>query len=310
MLVEMLPVAPGPAPDGDRRRTGPPPRRRRGAPGRDRGRQGLGAAAPGAAGRPSRSSRRNRRRLEERLKSLLAGLAAGRPEARRADRPAPGRVPRASAASTRAGHRRVFEKNCGICHQLGGKGARIGPQLDGIGSRGLDRLVEDILDPNRNVDQAFRVTILALKNGQVVSGLLLREEGEVLVLADAQGKEVRVPQSSVAERKTSPLLADAGQPRRSDHPRRTSIACSPTCSRSASRPTRRPRRPGRDNSLPGGPCRSGRWHPSGWSSSKPFTRIPAHRSQCLALQEAFHRVELEDSLGDLTVWPPCFSLTT
>src|SRR5207253_1198721 len=99
----------------------------------------------------------------------------------------------------------VFEKHCGICHQLGGKGTKVGPQLDGIGSRGIDRLLEDILDPNRNVDQAFRVTNFALKNGQVVSGLLLREEGEVWVLADAQGKEVRVPKSSVEQRQTSPL---------------------------------------------------------------------------------------------------------
>ncbi len=78
----------------------------------------------------------------------------------------------------------VFEKHCAVCHQLGGKGAKVGPQLDGIGSRGLDRLMEDVLDPNRNVDQTFRVTNLALKNGQIVSGLLLREEGEVLILAD------------------------------------------------------------------------------------------------------------------------------
>jgi putative heme-binding domain-containing protein len=99
----------------------------------------------------------------------------------------------------------VFEKNCGICHQLGGKGAKVGPQLDGIGSRGVDRLMEDILDPNRNVDQTFRQTNLALKSGQIVSGLLLREEGEVLILADSQGKEVRVPKSSIEERSTSPL---------------------------------------------------------------------------------------------------------
>jgi putative heme-binding domain-containing protein len=144
------------------------------------------------------------RRLEERLKSLLAGLLP-------ADQKLVALIDR-----RRAGFRKtsshppesgipVFEKNCGICHQLGGKGARIGPQLDGIGSRGVDRLVEDILDPNRNVDQAFRTTNLALKDGQVVSGLLLREEGEILVLADSQGKEVRVPKSSVEERQTSPL---------------------------------------------------------------------------------------------------------
>jgi putative heme-binding domain-containing protein len=65
--------------------------------------------------------------------------------------------------------------------------------------------MEDILDPNRNVDQTFRVTNLALKNGQIVSGLLLREEGEVLIIADSQGKEVRVPKSSVEERSISPL---------------------------------------------------------------------------------------------------------
>jgi putative heme-binding domain-containing protein len=97
----------------------------------------------------------------------------------------------------------VFAKNCGICHQVGGQGAKIGPQLDGVGVRGLDRLLEDTLDPNRNVDQMFRLTTLNLKKGQVVSGLLLKEEGAVLVLADAQGKEVRVSKDEVDERSTS-----------------------------------------------------------------------------------------------------------
>jgi putative heme-binding domain-containing protein len=99
----------------------------------------------------------------------------------------------------------VFEKNCAACHQIGGKGAKIGPQLDGIGNRGLERLLEDILDPNRNVDQTFRTTNLALKDGQVVSGLLLREEGAVLLMADAQGKEQRIPKDSVDERAMAPL---------------------------------------------------------------------------------------------------------
>jgi putative heme-binding domain-containing protein len=100
---------------------------------------------------------------------------------------------------------RVFEKSCAVCHTLANKGAKIGPQLDGIGARGFDRLVEDILDPNRNVDQAFRVTTLGLTNGQVVSGLLLREEGQVYVMADGEGKEVRVPRASVEDRTLSQL---------------------------------------------------------------------------------------------------------
>jgi len=100
---------------------------------------------------------------------------------------------------------RIFEKSCAICHQIAGKGAKVGPQLDGVGNRGLDRLLEDVIDPNRNVDQAFRSTTLLLKSGQIVSGLVLREEGEVIVLADAQGKDVRVPKNTVEERTVSQL---------------------------------------------------------------------------------------------------------
>jgi putative heme-binding domain-containing protein len=100
---------------------------------------------------------------------------------------------------------KVFEKNCSCCHQIAGKGSKIGPQLDGVGARGLDRLLEDIIDPNRNVDQAFRATSLVLRNGQALSGLILREEGEVLVLADAQGKETRIPKNAIEERTVSQL---------------------------------------------------------------------------------------------------------
>ncbi|WP_435016545.1 PVC-type heme-binding CxxCH protein [Tundrisphaera sp. TA3] len=108
----------------------------------------------------------------------------------------------------------VFARTCAACHQMGGKGARVGPQLDGVGVRGADRLLEDVLDPNRNVDQAFRVTNLALKDGRVVSGLLLRQDGQVFVMADAQGQEVRIPEDSVEERTTaqlSPMPANFGE---------------------------------------------------------------------------------------------------
>jgi putative heme-binding domain-containing protein len=98
---------------------------------------------------------------------------------------------------------KVFTQHCANCHQLGNKGAKVGPQLDGIGNRGLDRLLEDVLDPNRNVDQAFRLTTIYKKNGQLVSGLLLKEEGQVLVLADSKGKEVRVAKKDVDEKKVS-----------------------------------------------------------------------------------------------------------
>jgi putative heme-binding domain-containing protein len=110
-----------------------------------------------------------------------------------------------ASKSDRAAGRAIFEKNCMICHRLANKGPLIGPQLDGVGSRGLDRLLEDILDPNRNVDQAFRTTRLALDDGRTMSGLVLREEGQVIVLADNVGKEIRVTKGNVSERSVSQL---------------------------------------------------------------------------------------------------------
>lgn len=97
----------------------------------------------------------------------------------------------------------VFVKNCAVCHQLGGQGALIGPQLDGIGGRGLERIVEDVLDPNRNVDKAFRSTLFIMKDGEVNSGLFRREEGETVVVADSTGKEMRFPKAQVKERRES-----------------------------------------------------------------------------------------------------------
>lgn len=97
----------------------------------------------------------------------------------------------------------VFDKNCGVCHQIGRQGGLIGPQLDGIGNRGLDRLLEDILDPNRNVDRAFRSTVFVMKDGDVVSGLFRREEGELIVLADSTGKEVTLRANQVGRRQES-----------------------------------------------------------------------------------------------------------
>ncbi|MDB5302544.1 MAG: Cytochrome c, partial [Phycisphaerales bacterium] len=92
---------------------------------------------------------------------------------------------------------KVFTANCAVCHSIGGVGAHVGPQLDGMGVRGAARLCEDILDPSRNVDAAFRYSTYVLDSGDVVAGILRREEGDTLVVADAAGKEVTLQKSKI-----------------------------------------------------------------------------------------------------------------
>lgn len=97
----------------------------------------------------------------------------------------------------------VFGKNCSTCHTIQNHGGTIGPQLDGVGKWGSRALTEKILDPNRNVSEAFRNYTITLKDGKVMSGLFRREEGEVIVFADMAGKEFSVPKNNIAEQKIS-----------------------------------------------------------------------------------------------------------
>jgi putative heme-binding domain-containing protein len=101
--------------------------------------------------------------------------------------------------------REVFTAACAVCHQVGNEGGMVGPQLNGIGTRGLERLCEDILAPHRNVDHAFWTTVLELADGDTLTGLFRREEGELLVLANAAGTEFQVPKADIVERRESAL---------------------------------------------------------------------------------------------------------
>jgi putative heme-binding domain-containing protein len=100
---------------------------------------------------------------------------------------------------------KIFEKHCATCHAVQGKGTQIGPQLDGVGGRGLARLMEDVLDPNRNVDPAFRTITLVMSDGRIVSGLKRRNEGQTLILVNNEGKEFEVGESDIEARQQTAL---------------------------------------------------------------------------------------------------------
>src|SRR5688572_20144417 len=76
--------------------------------------------------------------------------------------------------------RAIFAKSiCANCHKIGDIGKTIRPALDGIGNRGLDRLLEDMLDPSRNVDMAFRTVTIETDGAKSSWGLGSREPKHV-----------------------------------------------------------------------------------------------------------------------------------
>ncbi|MFK5922835.1 MAG: c-type cytochrome [Verrucomicrobiota bacterium] len=99
----------------------------------------------------------------------------------------------------------IFTTNCIACHQIGGQGGLIGPQLDGIGARGVDRLCEDILDPNRNVDSHFHLNQFTMTDGSSIGGFVRSESAKMIHLIDAAGQEHRVAKADIDKKIVSPM---------------------------------------------------------------------------------------------------------
>ncbi len=53
------------------------------------------------------------------------------------------------------------------------------------------------------MDRAFRQTVITLKDGEAQNGLFRREEGELLIFADATGREFSLKAGDVADRRES-----------------------------------------------------------------------------------------------------------
>ncbi len=111
----------------------------------------------------------------------------------------------AKAKPDAAKGKQIFTASCAVCHQLKGEGGLIGPQLDGIGARGAERLCEDILDPNRNVDAHFHIHTLKRKSGDTLTAFHRGDAGAVSIFVDAAGAEHRVPKSDITEDAVTPM---------------------------------------------------------------------------------------------------------
>jgi putative heme-binding domain-containing protein len=95
----------------------------------------------------------------------------------------------------------VFRRTCTACHRVFNEGAEFGPDMAKVATR-LPRLklVESLIDPNAEVDPKYLTTLVQQRNGEVVSGLLVSETEEALVLFDGKEKKT-IAKASIEQRK-------------------------------------------------------------------------------------------------------------
>ena len=97
----------------------------------------------------------------------------------------------------------VFTKNCASCHEFGGVGYALGPNITSSHERGLEGLLQNILDPNREVDPQYTNYELVTGDGRVLSGLISSESAGSITIERGAGQRETVSREDLASLKSS-----------------------------------------------------------------------------------------------------------
>lgn len=94
---------------------------------------------------------------------------------------------------------------CLKCHTINGQGGQVGPDLSVIGSKASrENLLESILYPSRAVADQYASWIVETKQGKSITGLIIEDGPEIILLRDADAKDYRIARKDIESRAKNP----------------------------------------------------------------------------------------------------------
>lgn len=98
--------------------------------------------------------------------------------------------------------RETFAKHCASCHRAalpGGEpvGHGVGPDLAEAADRPIERLLLDVVEPNRSVEARFESTVVVTEEGTVVEGILVANAPDAVVLVRPGGERTTLPRETI-----------------------------------------------------------------------------------------------------------------
>lgn len=98
--------------------------------------------------------------------------------------------------------RAVYLKVCAQCHTMYGTGGKVGPELTGSNRANLDYILENIHDPSAVIPKEYAVSLIELKSGRIVSGIVKAETPQALTVVTAN-ETLTVSTQDIESRKAS-----------------------------------------------------------------------------------------------------------
>ena len=99
----------------------------------------------------------------------------------------------------------VFKARCGSCHLVEGVGQQVGADLRAVRDRGLDAILLNILDPNREVLPHYLSYVISTADGRVVTGMISAETANSLTVRRPDGGEETIPRAEIDELRSTGL---------------------------------------------------------------------------------------------------------
>jgi putative membrane-bound dehydrogenase-like protein len=91
----------------------------------------------------------------------------------------------------------LFIKTCSVCHQLFGEGTPVGPDLTHANRQDRDFLLVSIVDPSAVIRKEYLNYNVELKDGSVLSGLIVEQTPNNIVLAVAKNERTTINRSQI-----------------------------------------------------------------------------------------------------------------
>jgi putative heme-binding domain-containing protein len=99
----------------------------------------------------------------------------------------------------------VFKEQCSSCHRLEGVGRQLGADLAAIRDRGIESVLLNVLDPNRDVMPQYQSYVLGTTTGRVVTGMIAEETANSVTIRQPNGGEEIVPRHQIEELRSTGL---------------------------------------------------------------------------------------------------------
>ena len=100
--------------------------------------------------------------------------------------------------------RMIFMAACSACHKLYGQGGAIAPELTGSDRHNLKYLLENILDPSAVVPADYRVSVLNLKDGRTITGVI-PEQTERTLVVQTPAERLTIERTQIVKQEQLPV---------------------------------------------------------------------------------------------------------